>query len=116
MSRWYTKWWVWIIAILIVYIIYISIKESTAYFNYVKLIELERTELLKRSAQQDSIIKIKEKEIKAVKLQLSKLNTNNETYKIRLLQAEIDALRKRRIVKDTLPPEELNIYLQKLLK
>lgn len=115
-DKWYNKWWVWIIALLLIYIIYNGVTQGTAYYNYVKIMELERDEQQLRLKAQDSLAKIKEKEIKDLKLKISKINTSSRDSKIKELQQQLDELRKKKITKDTLSPEELNIYLQKLLK
>ena len=115
-TKWYNKWWVWVIAILVVILLYKGVRESTVYYNYVKVMELEREEQEMRLKAQDSLAKVKEKEIKELKLKISKINVSSRDSKIKELQQQLDELRKKKIIKDTLSPEELNIYLQKLLK
>ena len=115
-QNWYNKWWVWVVGIILAIVLYKGVVESTAYYNYVKIMELEREQQDLRLKAQDSLAKITEKEIKALKLKISKINTSSRDSKIKELQQQLDELRKKKITKDTLSPEELNIYLQKLLK
>lgn len=114
-TKWYNKWWIWAIVVLVIG--YFGVKKSVAYYNYTELIKVEKDRLFKEVNQLDSIIKIQEADIKKLKSQRLKINTSSETQKILLLEQQLQDLRKKnKASKDTLSPENLNIYLENLLK
>lgn len=114
--KWYnSKWFYYSIILITIIIIYLLVKNTVSQTNIAKHLKGQNEELLREGWKKDRVIDSLMIQKNKVKVIREKVSIASEEELIKKLQKELQDLRKKEVVIDTITPEKLNIYLNNII-